>query len=229
MNSVEHPNAELIELGQPLVYAIAKKIYRSIPVRAEMDDLIAYGEIGLHEAARDFDASRGAKFTTFAYYRIRGAIYDGLSKMCWTSRSRYRRLRFQQLANEVVAEDDNATPPDNLNDGVNWFSQISQRLGVVYLSSQCHDSEGESAEARLEAPGPTATTIVANREINQLLRELIEELPAAQGRLIRMIYFDGATIKQAADRLGMSKSWASRLHAKVLDDLGRKLRRTNAA
>jgi DNA-directed RNA polymerase specialized sigma subunit len=34
--------------------------------------------VGLAEAARQFDPSRGGQFTTYAYYRIRGAILDGL-------------------------------------------------------------------------------------------------------------------------------------------------------
>ena len=61
-------NSELMEQGQPLVYSLAAKIHRSIPMRIDLDDLIAYGELGLAEAARDFDPEVGTRFTTFAYY-----------------------------------------------------------------------------------------------------------------------------------------------------------------
>ena len=47
----------------------------------EMDELIAYGQIGLLEAAERFDPKVGANFLTFAHYRIKGAIFDGLRKM----------------------------------------------------------------------------------------------------------------------------------------------------
>lgn len=62
---------ELMEQGQSLVHALATKIHRNVPVRVELDDLVAYGEIGLAEAARDYDPSFGTQFTTFAYYRVR--------------------------------------------------------------------------------------------------------------------------------------------------------------
>ncbi len=81
------------------------RIHRSVPVRVDLEDLIAYGELGLAQAARDFDPSRDCRFVTFAYYRVQGAIYDGLAKMTWTSRSRYKRLRYQQLANDVLDQE----------------------------------------------------------------------------------------------------------------------------
>jgi DNA-directed RNA polymerase specialized sigma subunit len=72
-----------IEQCQGLVRSLAVRIHRKLPARIELDDLIAYGELGLLEAAQSFDARRGCQFSTFAYYRIRGAIYDGAAKMGW--------------------------------------------------------------------------------------------------------------------------------------------------
>ncbi|MCC6510007.1 MAG: sigma-70 family RNA polymerase sigma factor, partial [Pirellulaceae bacterium] len=93
---------ELIAEGQALVRSLALRIYRNVPVRVDLDDLIAYGEVGLAEAARDFQPDRGNQFSTYAYYRIRGAIYDGLAKMTWTSRARYRKMRYESMANDVL-------------------------------------------------------------------------------------------------------------------------------
>src|SRR5262245_10160555 len=96
---------ELISDGQALVQSLVTKVCRSIPMRVDRDDLVSYGEIGLAEAARDFDPEQGVSFTTFAYYRVRGAIYDGLSKMSWTSRAYYKRLKYRQMSNEVMQAD----------------------------------------------------------------------------------------------------------------------------
>ncbi len=143
---------ELMQEGQSLVHALAVKIHRNLPVRVDLDDLVAYGEIGLAEAARDYDASFGAQFTTFAYYRVRGAIYDGLAKMTWTSRARYRRLHYERLANEALAEDaarsTNSASPTLEGEAV-WFRNMTETLAVVYLSSQSGDAGGihESAIA----------------------------------------------------------------------------------
>jgi RNA polymerase sigma factor for flagellar operon FliA len=70
---------------------------------------------------------------------------------------------------------------------------------------------------------------VAQQEIVAKLRELIRTLPNIEERLIRRIYFEGATLQEAADALGISKSWASRLHAKALEQLARSLRRLGAS
>src|SRR5437867_7017327 len=76
----------LIEGCQGLVRSLAWKIHRKLPPHVELDDLIAFGQLGLVQAARDYDPSKGSKFITYAYYRIRGSIFDGLSKMAWFNR-----------------------------------------------------------------------------------------------------------------------------------------------
>ena len=73
----------LVEQYRSFVTALAKKILRSLPSFVELEDLEGYGQIGLIEASRRFDPTRGVQFKTFAYYRIRGAIYDGIRKMAW--------------------------------------------------------------------------------------------------------------------------------------------------
>ena len=71
--------------------SLASRIHHKLPPYVDLEDLVAYGQMGLAEAARDFDPARGTQFSTFAYYRIRGAIYDGLAKMSWFSRVEYGR------------------------------------------------------------------------------------------------------------------------------------------
>jgi RNA polymerase sigma factor FliA len=223
---------ELMQEGQSLVHALAVKIHRNLPVRVDLDDLVAYGEIGLAEAARDYDASFGAQFTTFAYYRVRGAIYDGLAKMTWTSRARYRRLHYERLANEALAEDaarsTNSASPTLEGEAV-WFRNMTETLAVVYLSSQSGDAGGIHESAIADPRALSGPTLVAQREISQKLVELVDSLPHQSRQLVRAIYFDGFTLQQAADRLGISKSWASRLHAKTLEQLAHSLRRLGAA
>lgn len=72
-------------------------------------------------------------------------------------------------------------------------------------------------------------TQVINQEVHQKLNELIEALPPEARKLIRAAYFEGLTLKEAGERLGVSKSWASRLHAKTLTQLAQALRRLQMA
>ena len=222
--------AELIAAGQALVRSLALAVARNVPIPVDLDDLIAYGQVGLAEAAREYDPSHGAQFTTFAYYRVRGAIYDGGSKMSWTSRARYKRHRYERLANEALQAEQAATVVESsLEDQARWFRNVSEKLAVVYLASGGDEERhGGVRESALEDPCASPSAMVAGREISEKLRQTVDQLPPAEQRLIRTIYFEGATLQQAADQLGISKSWASRMHAKVLEQMARTLRRLGA-
>src|SRR4030095_2508594 len=88
----------------PYVRSIAGKIKKTLAKEIEFEDLVEYGMIGLLEAAERYDAGMGANFMTFAYYRIRGAIYDGLGGMGWMSRSEYARVRYEEKANAYMGQ-----------------------------------------------------------------------------------------------------------------------------
>src|SRR5581483_9848995 len=85
------------------VRAIAARIKDQLPREIEFDDLVAYGTQGLLEAAERYDGRHGASFTTFAYYRVRGAIFDGLRGMGWLPRGEYARARFEERAAAYLA------------------------------------------------------------------------------------------------------------------------------
>jgi RNA polymerase sigma factor for flagellar operon FliA len=191
----------------------------------ELEDLVAYGQVGLAEAARDFDPERGNAFSTYAYYRIRGAIYDGLSKMTWLSRSQYGRTRYEQLAGEVLhlESEDNPGEPD-IETESRWLRDVSRALAVIYLGTQ--PGLDEQADRSVDLADPSASepaAVATEREVSQRLRELIDALPTEAGTLIRAVYFEGLSLQEAGQRLGVSKSWASRLHAKTLKRLARSL------
>lgn len=225
MTTVERSQEQLIQECQGLVRTLAHRIYRGMPGSIDIEDLVSYGQVGLAEAARDFDPARGTQFSTFAYYRIRGAIYDGISKMAWFSRSRYRHLRYEQMAGEVLAVDAQSKADQGearLEDEVRWLSNLSSSLAVVYLATQ-RDDEGDDNTPE-DHTTPTPAHVAMNREACQKLHQLIDALPAEAGQLIRSAYFEGLTLQEAGQRLGVSKAWASRLHAKTLQRLARSLR-----
>lgn len=205
-----------------MVRSLALRVYRGLPVKVDLEDLVAYGELGLAEAARDFDPDQGNQFSTFAYYRIRGAIYDGVAKMTWTSRARYRRMRYEQMANQVLEREEERQSEEGPVDPATWFSRTTEQLAVVYLASGIDSDVDVMSEVADSSPTPMERAL--HVEANEKLRTLVKKLPMMEGRLIQMVYFEGYTLQDAAAVLGYSKSWASRLHAKVLEDLARGMR-----
>src|ERR1700744_1027220 len=95
---------KLIEAHVPYSHAIAAEVIRKLPPDLERKDIEGWAELGLVEAANSFDPKRGVQFKTFAYYRIKGAIYDGLRKMGWYSKGLYHQLRFEMHANEYMQD-----------------------------------------------------------------------------------------------------------------------------
>lgn len=231
MTATPQETQQRIEQSQGLVHSIATAIAQIVPSHFDQEDLVAYGQLGLAEAARDFDPARGCAFSTYAYYRIRGAIYDGLSKLSWVSRARYNRLRYEQRANEVLAEqatggawEDRA---DSSGSDAAWLGNTVGKLAVVYLATQDDESRGSADQIADSEPRPAE--VVALRELCGKVRELIDTLPSQAAKLIKAAYFEGLTLQQAGERIGVSRSRASRLHAEALERLGRALRRIGAA
>ncbi len=219
-----------IEECQGMVRSLALSVARKLPPNVELEDLIAYGQVGLGEAARDFDPNRGSRFSTYAYYRIRGAIYDGLSKMAWFDRARASQVRYDQMSNEVLrldSEVDSSADATDLEGDARWLRNVSHTLAVVCLASRagCQPSEDEQGSAGLvDQSSPDAPTVAIRREISEKLHAFIEALPPMASQLIRGVYFEGLTLQEAGHRMGVSKSWASRLHSRALEQLARLLR-----
>jgi len=72
------PGDVSVEQLLPLVRSIARMVSHTLPPVVELDDLVHDGVLGLLDCARRFDPGRGVDFRTYAAYRIRGAILDGL-------------------------------------------------------------------------------------------------------------------------------------------------------
>jgi len=213
--------AELIQQCQGLVRSLAKQIHLTLPPSADLDDLIGYGQLGLAEAARVFNPDVNVKFSTFAYYRIRGAIFDGISKMAWFRRHSAANARYERGANALLEEASTEAAADIAADA-RWLNDVSRSLAVAYLTSQSRPLELEDEDCE----DPSA--VMADQELSDRLHELLDRLPSEAQSLIRGVYFEGLSLQDAGMRLGVSKSWASRLHSRILDRLGRELRRLGA-
>lgn len=222
----ETAQQERIGQCQDLVRSLASRIHRRLPSSVDLEDLIAYGQLGLVEAARDFDPGRGCQFSTYAYYRIRGAIYDGLAKMTWGSRAAYQTLRCERMSNEFLrqhGEEQAGQPEGGVESDAGWLRDVAGALAVVRLVSlETQENQSESPALRDSSQLPPPVVAI-DHEISRRLHQLIDALAPQAATLIRAAYFEGLTLEEAGRRLGVSKSWASRLHARALHQLAQAL------
>lgn len=213
------------EQYMPFVRSIAGKVKKGVAREIEFDDLVEYGMIGLLEAAERYDPEHGANFMTFAYYRIRGAIYDGLRGMGWMSRTDYAKARFEERANEYLAEvaaaeEVGENAPDNPFElAVQDLAAAVQGLAAVYLTS-LDGTEGLQLE---DTHAQGADETLGLEQARGLVRETIKKLNDQERNLLELYYYKEMSLQEVGDQLGLSKSWTSRLHARVIEKLHRLL------
>jgi len=223
--------SQLVEQHLPLVQAIARKLKKTLTARIEFDDLVAYGSKGLVEAAERFDPTQGVAFATFAYYRIRGAMFDGLRTMGWYSRADYARYRAEERANELLqtqaaregaeraaaraagatAVAGAAAPTDGeMGAALEAIRETLAQVATVHITSL----EAASAVADERLPPPDVQ-LDAGRMTSRV-RGAIQRLPERERRLMELYYFADKNLEEAGSELGLSKSWACRLHARAI-------------
>ena len=78
---------QVIKEYAPMIKYVANRIAMRLPPHIEVDDLISVGVLGLIDAIAKFDSTRGAKFKTYAEFRVRGSILDELRSLDWVPRS----------------------------------------------------------------------------------------------------------------------------------------------
>ena len=197
---------EMFMLHQGLVRAIAWRTHQRVPHHVEIEDLIAYGQIGLLEAITAFDAERSRKFTTFAWHRIRGAILDGLGTMSWFNRARFERSEYEQPPAA-------GSPPSAAS------TPTTSATAAPFSGRERRPIRSGLEDVPLMSREPDAGEDVLKREAIAFLRDLVGALPEKEGGLLRGVFFEGRTLTEAARRVGISTAWASRLQTRTLADL----------
>jgi RNA polymerase sigma factor FliA len=202
-----------------LVQAIAGKLKRTLGRSIDFDDLVGYGHRGLIEAAERFDPQQGVTFTTFAYYRIRGAMLDGMRTMGWYSRADYARYRAEERAHEYMqnlaeregaAKEAGAEEPTDKGQTLESIAEILNSVATVHITSI--EAASKVADDRLPAPDAELET----GQMGVRVREAVQTLPEKERRLLEMYYFEDKNLEEAGAVLGLSKSWACRLHARAV-------------
>jgi RNA polymerase sigma factor for flagellar operon FliA len=208
---------KLVEQHLSLVQAIARKVKKTLGSSIEYDDLVAYGSKGLVEAAERFDARPGVAFSTFAYYRIRGAMFDGLRTMGWYSRADYARYRAEERANEYLQSHADRPAGEGTSKAADAAETLAAVAQVLSGVATVHITSLEAASTVADETFAAPDAGIDLRKLGTRVREAIKDLPEKERRLLEMYYFEERTLEDAGGALGLSKSWACRLHARAVD------------
>lgn len=213
--------SSLIESNLSYANAIAAEVLRKLPSEVDRKDVQGWAKLGLVEAANSFDRTRGVQFKTFAYYRIKGAIYDGLRKMGWYPKGQYQQMRFEMSANEYLKDLSNDTPVVSSADAqLQDLKNLTGNLLSCYmLSLEVLPNEP------VDQPELSIEDSIIRAQQSKNLRQALCRLPEKNRQVLEYCYFEDLTFEQIGSKLGLSKSWVCRLHAKSLEMLREQLER----
>ncbi len=215
--------AGVVEQYQGLVRSIATRIHRRLKLRIDLEDVVQLGMVGLLEAAERYDPDGGVALSTFAYHRIRGRILDDVGSMTGLSRSRVRVVRRAQAA-ASYAESIADGAPDG-KDAAAASAYVAQAVeGVMFASDFAELVEDRHSEDEDHVQRGSPERIAGRRELRRRIKDVMADLPKEEAALLHAHYFDGRTLAAIGEEMGVSRSWACRLHARALGSARRLLR-----
>jgi RNA polymerase sigma factor for flagellar operon FliA len=226
---------QLILHYSPLVKYVAGRVSVGLPANVEQADFVSSGVFGLIDAIEKFDPDRAIKFETYAITRIRGAMIDELRALDWIPRSVRQKARAVERAYATLEAKLRRTPTEpevaaemgvGLEELHGVFSALSL-ANVVALEELLHVGvEGDrlSLVDTLEDTGADNPVEVAeDRELRRLLARAVNTLPEREKTVVTLYYYEGLTLAEIGQVLGVTESRVSQIHTKSVLQLRAKL------
>lgn len=206
--NVKTESNDLVNKYSDYVVKIAQQIKRNLHPNIETQDLVSYGMTGLIEAANRFNPTLGVNFTTYSYYRIKGAIYDGLRCMGSLSRTEYKRQTYEEKEWLHLHETKKLNTSDD-------FTKKAQQTASIYLVSLEQQENISLKDENIER----ADDLMAKLQLYEKMKKAIGYLSKKEQDIIKLYYFEELSLEEVGNKMGLSKSWTCRKHAKALEKL----------
>ncbi|WP_338555975.1 FliA/WhiG family RNA polymerase sigma factor [Paenibacillus sp. KS-LC4] len=215
----------LIEQYLPLVDYVTNRMAIGLPKNVSKDDLASNGVMGLIDAIEKFDYCRGLQFETYASWRIRGAIIDGLRQGDWVPRSVREKAKkveeaYQKLEQQYLRSVSDAEISSYLNITEKEFTTMLQEIAVTTVCSLEDPLREEESETRLSllvderAKNPDHK--VHEVYLKDSLVNGIEKLTEKERIVVSLFYYEELSLSEIADVMSLSPSRISQLHSKAI-------------
>jgi RNA polymerase sigma factor FliA len=193
---------DLTESYLGYAHAVAAKFVARYFLYVIRDDVNGAAELGLVQAARNFDPSKGASFETFAYYRIRGAIIEEVRRSWHTA---HIAITERQMSSDpqLVDKQETRVEAEPRDCRFNFRSNSSRLVTIGELDNFFNDARSPA-------------NYFLKKEESEVLTRAIHQLPERHRLLIEAHYFKGISLANIGKRLKLSRSWVSRMHKQAL-------------
>ncbi len=218
-----HDNSEALVLAHlGLVKRVALHLKVRIPPFMELDELIQVGMIGLLEAARAFNPTKGIEFESFALSRVRGAILDEVRQLSYLPRSAVAFNKSENQATNALASELGRAPTqaelaDHMGDDLELFQKRrgnAKRFETLSMEVMTDEVMG-IADERTRQPD----AIVEHEQFMRAVTDAIAELPERDQLLMSLYYVEELNLKEIGEILGVTESRISQLLTAVVKKL----------
>lgn len=217
----------LVMQYSPLVKFVAGRVGSGLPSSVDQNDLVSDGIIGLMDAVDRFDPGRGLQFQTFAVPRIRGAIIDGLRALDWVPRSVRSKVRDVEKAQAKLEIELGRTPED---------TEIAAEIGVsvrelrdLYSKVSFTSVAGFDEFDLTDDLASGFSDAIEDDDTRAVLKRAVRDLAERDQVIIALYYFEGLTLAEIGQVLGVTESRVSQLHTRATLTLRSKLLAVDAA
>ncbi len=219
---------EVIKQYSPMIKYVANRIAMRLPPHIEMDDLVSVGVLGLIDAITKYDPTRGAKFKTYAEFRVRGAILDELRSMDWVPRSVRQKASnidsvVQKLQSKLGRPPEDEEVAGEMGISLDqFFDTLNETKSMPVLSLEGLGIAKETGEQQslldcLAGKSDTDPQIqIRLNELKEIIAQAIDTLPEQARLMISLYYYEELTMKEIGAVLDVTESRVSQIHSKAV-------------
>ncbi len=217
---------ELIRRYLPLVHYHVQRIAIGLPRSVQRDDLFSHGLVGLYDALEKFNPELDLKFDTYASFRVRGAIIDGLRKEDWLPRTMREKIKKVETVTEMleqrygryVTSVEVANELEMDSHEVEHIMSEHLASNLLSIDEQTHESERHETFAATIEDKQTKTPEQHSFEVatKQELASVIQGLSEKEQLVISLFYYEEMTLTEIGQILNLSTSRISQIHSKAI-------------
>lgn len=221
----EEPNNNgeaLVMAHLGMVKRVALHLKVRIPPFMELDEMIQVGMIGLLEAARAYNPSKGIDFESFALSRVRGAMLDEMRQLSYLPRSAVAFNKSETQATHVLASELGRKPTqaelaEHIGQELDLFQK--KRGAAKQFETLSMELIPDEVMAIADDKALQPDAIVERKDILRTVTEKIAELPERDQLLMSLYYVEELNLKEIGAALGVTESRASQLLTAIVKKL----------
>jgi len=221
----------------PLIKYIAHRLAMRLPAHISVEDLISAGAIGLMDAVNKFDPGKRVQFSTYAEYRIKGAMLDELRALDWVPRSVRQKMsrldkaytRLQKEKGRPVEEEEVAEELGLTLEG--FYELLNDTNGVAFLDIDHVPrkltglNEEDLLQLLMDDESRDPAVQLSFMELKTTLAQAIDKLTQKEKTIIALYYYDELTLKEIGQVMGFTESRICQIHSKVVLKLRAQLKK----